>query len=38
MPNILLYEKVHKSAMSRAAELLGVDDEIDAFDNQHVII
>ena len=37
MPHILLYEEIHTCAMSRAGELLGVDDEIDALDNQLVI-
>ena len=37
MPHILLYEEIHKCAMSRAGELLGVDNEIDALENQLVI-
>ena len=37
MPHILLYEEIHKCAMSSAGELLGVDDKIDAFDNHLVM-
>ena len=37
MLHILLYEWLHKCAMSRAGELLGVDNKIDAPDNQLVI-
>ena len=37
MPHILLYEEIHKCTISRAGQLLGVDDKIDALDNQLVI-
>ena len=37
MLHILLYEEIHKCAMSRAGELLGVDNKIDALDNQLVM-
>ena len=32
-----MYEEIHKCAMSRAGELLGVDDKIYALDHQLVI-
>ena len=37
MPHILLYEKIHKCDISSAGELLGVNNENDALDNQLVI-
>ena len=37
MPHILLYEEIHKCVMSRADQLIGVNDEIDALDNQLLI-
>ena len=37
MPHILLYEGILRCAMSRAGELFGVDDKINALDNQLVI-
>ena len=37
MPQILLYEKVHKCAISCAGVLYNVDNKIDAFNNQLVI-
>ena len=38
IPHILQYKKIHKCAMSRANELIIVDDEIGAIDNQLVIL
>ena len=37
MPHILLYEEIHKCAMSRAGEFLNVNDEIDALDNKPIV-
>ena len=37
MPHILLYEEIHERAISRAGELFGADDKIDAINNQLVI-
>ena len=37
MPHILLYKEIHKCVTSLAGERLGVDDQIDALDNQLVI-
>ena len=37
MPHILVYEKIHKCAMSRSNELFGVDNKIYALSHQFVI-